>query len=49
MKRLMSTSNFFVLMIVKQKGEDITYSLAGFDPNHKHKLIKIISNYDELF
>jgi hypothetical protein len=49
MKRLMSTSKYFVLMIVKQKKEDITNTLSGCDPNHKQELINIISNYDELF
>jgi hypothetical protein len=35
MKRLVSASKYFVLMIVKQKEEDITDALAGCDPNHK--------------
>jgi hypothetical protein len=49
MKRLMSTIKSFVLMIVKHKEEDIIDAFPVFDPYHKHELIKIISNYDELF
>jgi hypothetical protein len=49
MKRLLSAIKYFVLMIVKHKEEDITDALLGFDPYHKHDLIKIISNYDDLF
>jgi ribulose bisphosphate carboxylase small subunit len=49
MKRLVSASKYFVLMIVKQKEEDITDALSGCDPDHKQELVKIISNYDELF
>jgi hypothetical protein len=36
-------------MVVKQKEEDILYSLSGCDLDHKHELANIISNYDELF
>jgi hypothetical protein len=35
MKRLISTSKYFVLVIVKQKEEDIIDYLSGCDPNHK--------------
>jgi hypothetical protein len=49
MKRLVSASETFFLMIVKQKEEDITGSLSGFYPDHNKELVKIISNYDELF
>jgi hypothetical protein len=49
MKRLVSASESFVLMIVKQKEGEITNALSGCDLDHKHELIKIISNYDELF
>jgi hypothetical protein len=49
MKRLMNESKYFVLMIVKQKEEDIPDALYGCDSNHKPKLFKIISNYGELF
>jgi hypothetical protein len=49
MKRLVSASKYFFLMIVKQKEEDITNALASCDTNHKYELINIISNYDELF
>jgi hypothetical protein len=49
MKRLVSASKYFILMIVKQKEEDIKNVLASCDPNHKQELINIISNYDELF
>jgi hypothetical protein len=49
MKRFVSASKYFILMILKQKGEDITDALLGCDLNHKHELINIISNYDELF
>jgi hypothetical protein len=47
--RLVSTSKYFVLMIVKQKNEDIKNKLSSCDPNHKQELINIICNYDELF
>jgi hypothetical protein len=49
MKRLVNASKYFVLMIVKQKEEDISDALSGCDPGHKQELVKIISNYDELF
>jgi hypothetical protein len=49
MKRLVSASKYCVLMIVKNKEEDITNSLLGCDPNHKQELSNIIYNYDELF
>jgi hypothetical protein len=49
MKRLVSTSKYFFLMIVKQKEEYITNDLVGCDPNHNKELINIISNYDDLF
>jgi hypothetical protein len=49
MKRLVNASKYFVLMIVKQKEKEISDSLLGCDPNHKWELVKIISNYDELF
>jgi hypothetical protein len=49
MKRLVSASKYFFLMIVKQKEEDIMNALLGCDPNHKRELVKIISNYNELF
>jgi hypothetical protein len=45
----MSASKSFVLMIVKQKEKDIADALSDCDPDHKHELVKIISNYDELF
>jgi hypothetical protein len=49
MKRLMNASKYFVIMIVKQKGEYIKHSLEGSYPNNKQELINIISNYDKLF
>jgi hypothetical protein len=50
MKRLMSASKYFFLMIVKgKKKEIITDALSGCDPDHKQELVKIISNYDDLF
>jgi hypothetical protein len=48
-KRLVSTRKSFVLMIVKQKEEDIKYDLSGYNPNHKWELIDIISNYNKFF
>jgi hypothetical protein len=35
MKRLMSVSKCFSLMIVNKKEEDITDALSSFDPYHK--------------
>jgi hypothetical protein len=40
MKRLMNASKYFVLMIVKQKEEDISDALSGCDPDHKQELVK---------
>jgi hypothetical protein len=34
-KRFVSASKYFVLVIVKHKEEDITDALVGCDPNHK--------------
>jgi hypothetical protein len=48
-KRLVSASKYFFLVIVKQKEEDIAYALASFDPNYKKELVNIIYNYDALF
>jgi hypothetical protein len=36
-------------MIVKHKEEFLTYDLLGFDSYHRHELVKIISNYHDLF
>jgi hypothetical protein len=48
MKRLVSASKNFVIMVVKQKEEDISDSLSGCDPYHERELVKIIYKYDEL-
>jgi hypothetical protein len=49
MKRLVNVAKYFVFMVVKLKEEEISDALSGCDPDHKHKLVKIISNYDDLF
>jgi len=49
MKRLLSASKSFILMIVRQKEEDIYDALSGCDLGRKKELVKIVSNYDELF
>jgi hypothetical protein len=49
MKILVSASKYFVLMMVKKKENYVSNSFSGFEPVHKHELVKIISNYDELF
>jgi hypothetical protein len=36
-------------MMVNKKEEDISDAFSGCDPTHKRELIKIISNYDDLF
>jgi hypothetical protein len=48
MKTLMNASKYFVIMIVKQK-EEIYDVLSGCDPDHKQELVKMISNYNDLF
>jgi hypothetical protein len=40
MKRLVNAYKYFVLMVVKQKEEDILYALSGCDPYHKQELVK---------
>jgi hypothetical protein len=35
MKRLVSASKYFVLMMVKQKEEDVSYDFSDCDPSHK--------------
>lgn len=49
MKRLFNVSKYFVLIIVKQNDKDVSDSFLGCDPSHKQELVKIISNYDDLF
>jgi len=49
MKRLVSVSKYFFLMIMKHKEEDITNALSGCDPDHKQEMVNMIYNYDELF
>jgi hypothetical protein len=49
MKRLVSASKYFFLVIEKHKEEDITDALSSCDPSHKQEMINIISNYDEFF
>jgi hypothetical protein len=49
MKRLVSASKYFVLMMVKKKEKDVSDVFSGCDPGHKQELVNIISNYDELF
>jgi hypothetical protein len=49
MKRLVNARNFFVLMTVKAKDDDKSNAFKGCDPKHKYELVKIFSNYDEVF
>jgi hypothetical protein len=35
MKRLVSASKYFFLMMVKQKEEDVSDAFSGCDPGHK--------------
>ena len=49
MKRLVNASKNFVLMMVKEKNDEISKSFEGCDPEHKSELIEIISEYDDLF
>jgi hypothetical protein len=49
MKRLVNARKNFVLMIVKAKDDDKSKAFKGCDPKHKDELVKIISNYDEVF
>ena len=51
MKMLVNVSKNFILMMIKVKGkDDDTYkSFEGGDPKHKFEMIKIISEYDEVF
>jgi hypothetical protein len=36
-------------VIVKSKDDDKSNALKGCDPKHKDELVKIVSNYDEVF
>jgi hypothetical protein len=49
MKRLVNARKNCVLMIVKAKDDDKSKAFKGFDPKYKDELVKIISNYDEVF
>jgi hypothetical protein len=49
MKRIVNASKNFVLMIVKEKEMDKSDAFKGCDPAHKDELVKVISNYDEIF
>jgi hypothetical protein len=49
MKRIVNASKDFVLMIVKEKDMDKYDAFKGCDPEHKDELVKVISNYDEIF
>jgi hypothetical protein len=49
MKRLINARNYFVLMIVKTKDVDKSYAFRDCDPSHKNELVKVISNYEEIF
>jgi sRNA-binding regulator protein Hfq len=49
MKRLVNASKNFVLMIVKAKDDDKSKAFKECDPKHRNELVKIISNYNEVF
>lgn len=49
MKRLINASNNFVLLIVKAKDIGKFDAFKGCDPSHKDELVKLISNYDDIF
>jgi hypothetical protein len=49
MKSILNSNKNCVLMIVKSKDDDKSKSFKGCDPTHKSELVKIISNYDEVF
>jgi len=49
MKRLVNSSKFLVLMMVKKKEKDVSDAFSGCNPSHKQELVKIISNCDEQF
>ena len=51
MKMLANASKNFVLMMIKFKetNDDISKAFEGRDLNHKFEMVKIISEYDEVF
>jgi len=49
MKRLVNVGKKFVRMIVQAKDTDKSDAFKGCDLILKDELVKIISNYDELF
>jgi hypothetical protein len=49
MKGLVSASKYFVLMTMKKKEKYVSYAFSGRELGHKQELVKIISNYDEVF
>ena len=51
MKRLVNAIKNFVLMTfkVKRENDETSKSFEGGDLKHKYEMIKIISEYDEVF
>jgi hypothetical protein len=49
MKRLANAIKIFKLMLVKAKDDDKSNAFKGCGPKHKDELVKIVSNYDEMF
>ena len=49
MKRLIHLSKSFVLLMVKEQENDKLDSFKGCDPKHKDELVKLITNYSEVF
>jgi hypothetical protein len=48
MKRLITTNKIYVLMVIKEKYVGTSDVFQGCDPYHKHELIHIVSNYDDI-
>ena len=48
-KRLINSSKSLVLLLVKEKENEKLESFKGCDPQHKNELVKLITNYSEVF
>jgi hypothetical protein len=49
MKRLITTNQRYVLMVMKEKDVKTSEAFQGCDPSHKNELIDIVSKYDDIF
>ena len=48
-KRLINSSKSLVLLMVKEKENDKLDSFKGCDPKHQDEIVKLITNYSEVF